>query len=855
MQAKLKSRPRQVTGWRKWVYRLLAVTVIPSLFVLLLEGSLRVCGLGEPTGFFVKIGGRDAYVTNPRFGWRFFPPAMARTPVVCELPAEKTEGTYRIFVLGGSAAQGDPAPAFGFGRMLAAMLQEQFPRTRFEVINAAMVAINSHVVLPIARDCTRHQPDLFVVYMGNNEVVGPYGSGTVFSGFSPHLSLIRTSIFLRSTRTGQLIHKTLGAHDVPTEWASISMFLEHRVALDDPKMEKVYSHFRTNLTDVCDAACGSGAKIIVCTVATNLKDSAPFASLHRPDLTEPDREKWERICDAAVASAEAGRHADAVERFLEAAKIDDRMAELHFRLGRCQLVLERFDEARRRFTLARDLDALRLRADTRINQAIREVTSEYAHEGVYLVDAQRTFEQSEQTQHRIPGQELFFEYVHMNPAGNYLLAKAVFEQIVALLPQSVRHGAQAVAAPSRDRCFELIALTDSDRYQMQHEISEGLRVAPFSSQLDAAQRQLRQEKLLAELRAAGTSPHALRKARQWYAAAIERTPDDPQLRREFAQFLRRHGDYEAAQRQWRTLLKRFPYVAVWHLEFGKFLKDQGKLSEAITEFRETMRLDPSLAGLAYVDMCSALEKEGSPAEAERVHREALAFDSKLAPVHNGLGVILYQQVRIEEAIQHFHQALKINPDLPVPRVNLAIIFKEQGNLPKAIKNYRQLLQIEPDNVAARHDLGLLLATVGETSEAVGEYRRSSSSNPTTSRPWPRWPGFLPPAKIPNGETARRPYESWNRPAGKPDTRTRRFWTRWRWPTPRPVNLTRPSPPPAGPFGWPTRKGTVLWPTASGKASRCTSKPSPVGSDRAKKGVREPHQPSSMKSSQLPRSCR
>ena len=36
-----------------------------------------------------------------------------------------------------------------------------------------MTAIDSHVTVEIARDCTAHQPDLFIVYLGNNEVVGP----------------------------------------------------------------------------------------------------------------------------------------------------------------------------------------------------------------------------------------------------------------------------------------------------------------------------------------------------------------------------------------------------------------------------------------------------------------------------------------------------------------------------------------------------------------------------------------------------------------------------------------------------------------------------------------------------------
>ena len=65
--------------------------------------------------------------------------------------------------MGESAAAGTPDPAFGFARILEVMLRRQFPDRRIEVINAAMRGINSHIILPIARECVRLQPDLFIV--------------------------------------------------------------------------------------------------------------------------------------------------------------------------------------------------------------------------------------------------------------------------------------------------------------------------------------------------------------------------------------------------------------------------------------------------------------------------------------------------------------------------------------------------------------------------------------------------------------------------------------------------------------------------------------------------------------------
>ncbi len=170
---------------RLWLYRCLAATLIPALFFGTLEGGLRLFGYGYPTSFFVPTSGRGTLTTNQRFGWQFFPPAIAREPSVCEFPAVKGQETCRIFILGESAAMGTPEPAFAFGRMLEAMLRDRYPGVRFEVVNAAMTAINSNVVLPIARECIRCQADLLLVYMGNNEVIGPYGPGTVLGATRP----------------------------------------------------------------------------------------------------------------------------------------------------------------------------------------------------------------------------------------------------------------------------------------------------------------------------------------------------------------------------------------------------------------------------------------------------------------------------------------------------------------------------------------------------------------------------------------------------------------------------------------------------------------------------------------------
>ncbi len=86
-----------------------------------------------------------------------FPPALARTADTFRFAADKGTNSYRIFLLGESAANGDPDPTYGVGRYVETLLRERYPGTDFQVVCVAMTAIDSSTILPIARDCARHR--------------------------------------------------------------------------------------------------------------------------------------------------------------------------------------------------------------------------------------------------------------------------------------------------------------------------------------------------------------------------------------------------------------------------------------------------------------------------------------------------------------------------------------------------------------------------------------------------------------------------------------------------------------------------------------------------------------------------
>jgi tetratricopeptide (TPR) repeat protein len=508
-------------NWHVWALRIAIAILVPVVLLVAVELALRFFNVGYSTELTqpCTVYGRAANCYNLFFPAPFFPPGMIKAPQVFAVPVEKPQGTYRIFVLGESAAMGDPDPAYSFSRYLEVMLAQRFPQMKFEVFNTGSVAINSHVGLLIAQGLKRLQPDMVILYSGNNEVVGPYGPGTALTSSGMSLPVVRGSIFLRSTRIGQLL-TTVGTQK--QQWAGMEMFLEKQVPASSPLMKYVYSNFEANLRDTIAASKNAGAKVIVSTVATNLKDCAPFASRHRDGLSQADLSQWSSLVDAGDRLYAAGDYAQAMQIYRAASGIDDQYAELEFRTARPLEKLGDTQQAALHYSRARDLDTLRFRADSRINDINRSAVDT----GAEVVDADAIFAHNSPA--GVTGSDLVYEHVHMTPAGNYLLAREIFRKIASQISgQPIADG----EIPSQVECERLLALTGYDRYRITTEMLQRIQRPPFTTQLNHAEQELR---LAIAAQAPVETPD---ETVGEYRAAIERRPEDRILRYNFGLFL------------------------------------------------------------------------------------------------------------------------------------------------------------------------------------------------------------------------------------------------------------------------------------------------------------------------------
>jgi tetratricopeptide (TPR) repeat protein len=674
----------------------------PLIVFTCVELVLRLVDYGYPTSFFLRttINGREFYVPNPKFTFRFFSATQARPTLPIRIAAEKPKGTYRIFLFGESAANGDPDPTYGVARYLEVLLRERFPKIDFEVLNVAITGINSHTILPIARECARHHGDLWLIYMGNNEMVGPFGAETVFGTQAPSLPVARATLAIKTTRFGQLLDSfagmlkdrspspeswggmQIGMHANPSQksWGGMQMFMENRLQHDAPARLRVYRNFEGNLEDILAAGHRAGVPVILSTVAVNLKDCPPFASLHKRRLDEDAEASWNSVYDDGVARQNAGAYKEALALYEKAGAIDPDYADLQFRMGQCHLALTNDEQAGRDFELARDYDALAFRTDTALNQTIKNAATRHADRGVYLVDAAEVFAQK--SPERIPGLNLFYEHVHLNFEGNYFLALSFAEQAKKLLPESITARDKGQWATA-ELCDRRLAATVWDRQRVWKPIFTRISAPPFTGQLGHDVFVKMSEARLDEAKAQ-MSRQTPQQAQQVYEEALAQAPED--------------------------------YILC--MNFEQFLEAGGYLEQALVESKRVCELAPNLSG-SWFYTGTLLARQGRAREAEEYFTRAVSLRNDYPEAWNELGLVYVGQQKNEQAATCFNRALKANPAFADAYVNLGFLEQLRQRTPEAIPYYDKAAALQPEGAVDYFDRGVKLAVSGRSNEAIG----------------------------------------------------------------------------------------------------------------------------------------
>ncbi len=715
---------------RKWFFRIVALVVLPLLLLGGLEIILRLAGYGYSTGFFekIRVGEKEYLVNNENFCLRFFPPQLARWPGPVMIEANKPADTYRIFILGESAARGEPEPSYAASRYLETLLDERFPKTHFGVVNLGITAINSHVILPIARDCAKAGGDLWIIYMGNNEMVGPFGAATVFGAKAPPLGFVRLNLAIQESRVGQLlvdVSRRLQGKSSNASWGGMKMFVGNQLRADDPRKEMVYRNFERNLDDIVTAGLDSGAKILLNTVAVNLKDCPPFASLTNSSLPAASHAEFDQLFAGGCADEAQTNFAGAVLKFGQAEQLDRLFPELHYRWGECLLALTNFAAAREQFQAACDDDALPFRADSRINGAIQKIGEKYSGGRLTYFDAASAL--GKDLPAGVCGQETFYEHVHFNFDGNFRLGRAWAEQVEKMLPADITRSAVTNGWVSQETCDRLLGLTDWNRGAVTEMIIDRLHHPPLSGQSNNAGRMqsLRDELKVLRQRA---NPVAAQSAAEIYQSAINRAPQDFLLHENFAEFLESVGDVKQAAAQWQQVQELLPHSCEPFYQAGRLLSESSQWDEAEADLTEAVTLRPrfveawyELGGvhLATEKFDLALQDYNRARQLDPQNATYCAFAGKaLAKLNHHAG-----------AVQLYRQAIQMQPDLWEAHFGLGDELAAAGDFSGAENEYAQVIQSRPAMAQAHLDRGVMLARLGQMDGAQQEFQETLRLEP------------------------------------------------------------------------------------------------------------------------------
>jgi tetratricopeptide (TPR) repeat protein len=183
--------------------------------------------------------------------------------------------------------------------------------------------------------------------------------------------------------------------------------------------------------------------------------------------------------------------------------------------------------------------------------------------------------------------------------------------------------------------------------------------------------------------------------------------------------------------------------------------DAGRLSEAIGEFREGLKVSPRDAAL-HQNLGTALYLAGDEQGARAAFEAALGLAPGYARSHFSLGLLAESSGRDQEALDRYTAAVRYDPTLADARFRLAEGLRRIGQAQASIPHYEQI--VSSDSRASQARFGLAMALVrlrryGEAAAALEAAVRIHPEQPGLPHALARLLAAAPDDAVRNGRRA------------------------------------------------------------------------------------------------------
>ncbi len=647
------NRSAPLSPKRKRAY-LIVTLATPIVVLVLLEMGLREFCYGPDISLFTteEFGGKTLHIMNPDVKHRYFNNvefSPNTSPDYFLVP--KPKGMYRIFCLGGSTTIGFPfGPIGSFSTFLRDRLKAIFPNNQIEVINLGMTATNSYTVADIAHDLVDYEPDLIIDYDGHNEFYGALGIASNESAgkfhFLTKLSLrlihLRTFVLMRSVIRSIAQLGSTGNQAAQSGTLMERLSKGQYIPFGSPEYQQALANFKANLDDLKQVCESHGIPLIVSPQISNLRDQPPFVSQFSPGLSTTVQDSFNIEFRRGIYYWNVGEIDSALSEFNLVKFLDSGRADIHFWNAQCLDSLGRIADARKEYTLARDLDQLRFRASDDFNAAIKAVTSD---PGIFFAPLEDTL--TARSKDRIIGNDFILEHLHPRLEGNFLFAK-VFAQVMR--EQGL------LASPAQWK--ECDTLSDKGLWNRRplttlDELAAEVRVARLTSEWPFTRPTIIKDSLM--LRGTiGSIVILLTDGKTtWERAHVAA-----------AEFYAKNGNMTEAETEYRALINQLHYNTSAYLALGQLFGLEKKYESATKVLQSSLGIEISYE--AY-DMLGRIQLEDNhPSDAIPYFQKAFAFNAT-SDQHTSAGFLLAlskaRSGRIEEAKTLLREVLSLNPTL------------------------------------------------------------------------------------------------------------------------------------------------------------------------------------------------
>jgi tetratricopeptide (TPR) repeat protein len=202
-------------------------------------------------------------------------------------------------------------------------------------------------------------------------------------------------------------------------------------------------------------------------------------------------------------------------------------------------------------------------------------------------------------------------------------------------------------------------------------------------------------------------------------AAIKANPDDKDsmalLANDYLQVNRPDLSVQLTQK----LLQGGAKTAQIYFTDGAAQAALGKLPEGIASMEQAANLEPTNI-IVLQSLTQMYMRANRPADAERVAKRALTFNTNLEPAYENYGYVLAAEKKYDDARQQFEAAAKLDPKNPHPVVLEARTYEDQNAMALAAQTFDRAIAIQPNSLealigkaqlaAAQHDVNTAIAT-------------------------------------------------------------------------------------------------------------------------------------------------